>query len=451
MKKIIEESVSISLNKPENLVLEDLISPELPFFPSIRRDDGTSGHKMTTGKHIRKHIPSMYYFIHKLLERQHSDVDTLRCWFDKEYVEMFSRDIEPFKSKNDFRFVWGILASIKVIEFHDDTRPNKYRKSAKVYFFKLTDKYINSQVVQHEMLVRKTIADKLNKKWSNIKKQANDPCEQMSISTDKVYVHQYKALQNLKFDAENAKQHIDDLLEAKSIDIKRYNTCMININNLKCGKIKLKNSEVCKRFFTPVTSMPKELRQFIKDSEDNSLVELDFVSSQPFIVYKILNEMIPEFNSNIEKIAYENELDLYRQILSSGDFYRDFKAYFFPDEDLTRDQIKDEVLHHWFNGKLNSRNKFRKKMLQRLPSLSAIIDSMKSPRYKDFSNFAMVMESQLVNDIIYKKFIDIHPDVIMYTIFDSFLVERRYSTELLSMMQEEGSKYFTLNCNVRVK
>jgi hypothetical protein len=63
----------------------------------------------------------------------------------------------------------------------------------------------------------------------------------------------------------------------------------------------------------------------------------------------------------------------------------------------------------------------------------------------------MSMESELVNDIIYKKFIDIYPDTIMYNLFDGFLVEQRYSALLQSMMQEEGSKYFNLNCFVKAK
>ncbi|MCX6302612.1 MAG: hypothetical protein NTW82_10550, partial [Bacteroidia bacterium] len=53
------------------------------------------------------------------------------------------------------------------------------------------------------------------------------------------------------------------------------------------------------------------------------------------------------------------------------------------------------------------------------------------------------------NDIIYRIFIERNPEVIMYTIFDSFLVEQKHSSELQALMLEEGSKYFTINCIVR--
>jgi hypothetical protein len=63
----------------------------------------------------------------------------------------------------------------------------------------------------------------------------------------------------------------------------------------------------------------------------------------------------------------------------------------------------------------------------------------------------MSRESELVNNIIYKKFIDKHPTAIMYTVFDSILIEQKYAAELHSLMFEEGSKYFTINCIVKVK
>jgi hypothetical protein len=49
------------------------------------------------------------------------------------------------------------------------------------------------------------------------------------------------------------------------------------------------------------------------------------------------------------------------------------------------------------------------------------------------------------------KFIEMHPQAILYTIFDSFLVEQKYAAQLQTMMLEEGSRYFNLNCIVKAK
>lgn len=166
MKKEHEDIELISMNKPENLILEEIIKPDLPAFIFTRMDNGSYSPTMTTGKKLYKHIPAMYYFIHVLLERQHTEVDSRRCWYAKDFVEMFSRDIEPIKSKNYFRFIWGILETYKIIEFHYDSKPNKYRQSAKAYFFNLKEKYSASVIVEHQVQVKKSIADKLNKKWN---------------------------------------------------------------------------------------------------------------------------------------------------------------------------------------------------------------------------------------------------------------------------------------------
>lgn len=451
MKTESEKNISIHLNKPENLVIEDLIQSDFPFFIRIRKDDGSNSWEIKTGKSIRKHIPALYYFIHVLLERQHSDVDALRCWYAKDFIEMFSRDIEPVKSKNDFRLIWGILNTLMVIEYHDDTKPNKYRKSAKAYYFRLTQSYLNSKVIEHEVMFKESTVKKIFQKWG--KKPVNDtPAVDLStISFSKHLMHQYQSLHNIRFNSEAATEFTNNLYAKGLLTSKQYNTYQISINNIKNGRIKITHSPSCHRFFTSVTEMPRELRQFIHDNEGKSLTELDFSSFNAFAVYRLLNSFTPEYDSDIKKIAYETEIDLYRRILSRGDFYNSFKEMFFSEEELNREQVKDIILKKWFNGKLNSKNKHRVYLKKRLPRISEVIDCLKVERYENFSNTMMRMESELVNDIIYRKFIEIYPDAIIYTIFDSFLVEQKYSAKLQSMMQEEGSRYFNLNCTVKEK
>lgn len=449
--KTIDPLVKINLNKPSNLNLEELIKPDVERLIRVRRDDGGFGIPSKSGKNLRKHIPALYYIIHVLLERQYSKNTKERCWYAKEYVKMYSRDIEPLKSKNDFRYMWSFLEQLGIIKSFDTNEPTKYKKSARAYYFKFTDIYRESVVIQHEVLVKSSIAERLEKKSSAKKYEAKVSPDIHNITANTVSYHQYMALLNLRFDNESATKHVEKLLDDKVIDVSQYNTSMVSINNIINGRISFSRSEACRRIYTTVTMMPKELRKFIKDRDGNSLTELDFGSFNPFLVYKILNTMTPEYSSNAEKIAFENELDLYRRLISGGDFYRDFKEVFFPDINLTRDQIKDIVLKYWFNGKLNSRDKYRQHMLKRLPRISGIIDSLKQVQYENFSNFTMSRESELVNDIIYKKFIEIFPDAIMYTIFDSLLVEQKYAAQLHSMMLEEGSRYFNINCIVKAK
>lgn len=450
MEQTKEDIAYINLNRPENLVLEDLLQPAQQFFIPIRQVGGSKSHTMTTGKKISKHIPALYYFIHMLLERQHSGIDDLKFIYDESYVQMFSRDVEPLKSKNDFTSIWSILVQLKVVEMKNNNQANKHRNYSMAYYFRLADTYLDAKVVQHQIPVKSSISEKIESglgKW-NVKQNEADST---SIKGSKQFVHQYQSLKAIRLDANLARLCADTLLSESRIEKGRYNSCMVSINGIENQRFYITRSAKCNRYYTPITCMPREIRPFIVDKDGNSLKELDYSSFNAFAVYKIVNTWENHFQSNGEKLFFEHELSLYRSLLSGGDFYTDFKQAFLSNEPLSRDDVKEVVLRHWFNGKLNSRNRYKKLLDLKLPNITKILNEIKAKDYKSFSHLTMKMESELVNDIVYRQFIELHPDVIMYTIFDCILVEQKYSAELYSMMLEEGSKYFNLNCFVKTK
>lgn len=450
MEKNTVEIAFINLNKPENLVLEDLLKPERTFFIKRRKANGSMSPELTTGMKISKHIPTLYYFIHILLERHHSGIDDLKFIYDESFVQMFSREIEPLKSKNDFPTIYSILVSLKIVEMKSNNEPNKHRNSAMAYYFRFTDTYLNAKIVQHQIQVNSSISEKVESglmKW-NVKQNKSDSTP---IKESKQFVHQYHALKEVRLDAIQARLCADTLLSESRIEKGRYNSCMVSINGIENQRFYITRSAKCNRYYTPITCMPREIRPFIVDKDGNSLKELDYSSFNAFAVYKIVNTWENHFQSNGEKLFFEHELSLYRSLLSGGDFYTDFKQTFLSNESLSCVDVKEVVLRHWFNGKLNSRNRYKKLLDLKLPNITKILNEIKAKDYKSFSHLTMKMESELVNDIVYRQFIELHPDVIMYTIFDCILVEQKYSAELYSMMLEEGSKYFNLNCFVKTK
>jgi hypothetical protein len=441
--------VAINLTKPINLNFDELIKPELPYFIKVREDNGGTNFKTTDGKYLQKQIPALYYFIHVLLQRQYTKSNVKRCKYSDKFVRMYSRDVEPLKSKNDFKYIWSMLKQLKVIECIDDLEPTKYRKSARTYYFKLREEYLNSIIVQHEVKVKKVVADKLNNNWKTRNTEVKPDLTDDNIQWQSA--HQYQQIKNIRFDENSAWTHINQLLEDKKIDVGRYNTCVISINNIANGRIGYSESTVCNRIYSSVTGMPKELRQFILDSDGKPMVEIDFGSFNAYAVFKIINTLVTDFKSDAEKSACECEINTYRKLLLSGDFYTGFQKLFFPDEQLSRDQVKDIVLKHWFNAKLTNKSKYRNIMKIKLPQITEIINFLKVKNYKYFSHITMKLESELVNDIIYNKFIELNPDAKLYGIFDSFLVEQKYSEQLELMMLEEGSRYFNIKCVVRTK
>lgn len=441
---------SIILRKPMNLVLEELISSHRPYFIKIRKDDGYYTIKMVKGKNLRKQIPAMYYFINVLLERIHLNQTNQNCKYLPEYKRMYSRDIEPVKSKNDFKFIWNLLYQLKVIRFTFDNVPTKYKKSAQAYYFKLHEKYENQQVVEHEVEFKEVIFNKLIK--NQYMGRNNNSIEPITKHTGlKYYSHQYNLIQNISYDFHGAEKYIKMLLNSGKIDNDKYNNFFIHISNLRSGKLVFKKSEKCNRLYTSVNMMPKVLRNFIKDKYENPLEELDFGSFNAFAVYKIINEINLPFKSNVHKISFESEVDLYRRLLSGGNFYEDIASIVFPDEEFSRDAIKEIVLHRWLNGRINSRNKYRKALKERFPEITTIVDAIKDKRYSDFANLTMTFENELVTEIIYQRFIERHPDATIYIIFDSLLVDQEHASKLHSFMVEEGRKFFNLNCIVKAK
>ena len=451
MAMIKEDIVPIILYKPENLNLEELIKPDSLHFIEVRRNNGTSYLDTVVGKKLHKHIPAMYYFIHVLLERKHISYDTLKYKRDRRYVRLMQRDIEPVKSKNYFNLITRKLKTLNIIESKTAYESNKYRFTAPANYYRLTDKYANAIISKHEIFVKESIARKLNEKFGVILKDKADTVNLSDFKSVPSILHQYYALPKVKFDTEGAKNYAEKLYVNNHISLARLNSCLTYIFNISNRRFYNSYSDVCNRFFTTINGMPKELRNFVKDNDGNGLVELDFGSSTAFVIYKILSGNIINHASETEKILFENELDLFKRLLKSGDFYTAFKKLVFPNKEITRDQIKDIVIINWFNSKPNSKNRNKKKIVKVFPRITEYMDGMKGKAYEDFFNFVMLLESKLVNEIIYQKFINSHPDAIIYTIFDSYLIQRQYADELLELMKHEGFLFYNVEVVIKQK
>jgi len=343
--------VKISLNKPKNLILEDLIRPDKMYFIPIRKPSGETPYEITDGSKLIKFIPTLYYLVHVLLERQYSSSVSLRSKYSPEYVQMFSRDIEPFRSKNDFNRMWTILHSLKIIDWVKSSESNYFRVSAQAYYFKLTQVYEKIEIVEHEIDVKSELSEKFNKKYSPFKPQPKSKTSTDANTVLEPLHHQFESIMNIKFDVLAAQQFAQEQFENGAIDVGKFNTYNVSINRIINGRFTFAK---CKRHYTTVALMPKELRQFVKDGKDIKLVELDYASFNAFAVYKILCTSKYKHASFAELVSFNNELDQYRKMLLVGDFYTNINEVVFPKPVLSRDDIKDIVLHKWFNGMVNS-------------------------------------------------------------------------------------------------
>lgn len=448
MKKDIEALVNVPLTKPVNLDFSEKITLQSKHFVVQRKEEGNYSPQLTSGKRLIKYIPTLYYFIHILMGRQYSKNKAFKHPWRNDYIRMFTRDIEPLKSKSDFQLIMMMLRNMGITEVISEVEPNKYKTSANAYYFKLKEPYFSSKVIQHEIQIKKIQSERIEKSFG--KKVDEKINNDNNINLSKDMPHQYYAVSNIRFEGIQAKKHIEELINVGTITTGAYNSSIVTINNIQNNRITFSKSDVCNRYYTSVTGMPKVIRPYIKDNDGNSLIELDFGSFNAFAVYRIINEWADEVKTPDEQLLFKKELELYTKFLLSNDFYMALKDEYFAEINLSRDNIKDIVLHNWFNGTLKSRDKYKKVMDSSLPFITKIINTIKEKDYKSFSHLTMMMESQLVNDIIYNKFITLHPDAVLYTIFDCIMIEQKHADELHKIMLELGTNYFGIQCRVKV-
>lgn len=444
MKKQKEETAGIKLYKPLNLNIENRININNIYFIQQRLSTGKTKLVETKGKHLVKNIPALYYFIHKLIVRGHSDIETFQHPENKKFIRMYARDIQQLKSKSDFNLIFTILRQLNIVEMETNMESNAYRSSIPAYYFKLKHPYYDAQLIQHEILVPKSKALKINCEFGNKNLLEDNESLTALLQSNDVLKHQFQAVSNLNFDCVAATAFINASYKNKAITAGEYNASYINICNLENQRIVFSESNRCKRIYTTVTCFPKIIRPFLHDNQGQSLRELDFSAFNAYAFYKLLTR----FNDGSTPM-FKKELECYMQFLTNGDFYDNIKEVVFPDANYNRDDVKKKFLKEWLNGKLDGKSKFKLKMDERFPQITAVLNELKKRDYPDFSNTLMRYESQLVNYDIYWNFVKLHPDAAIYTIFDCIMVEQQYADELHLMMLEYGKSFFGVPCKVK--
>ena len=458
-----EKTEAIKLLKPANLNLEKIIVENIKYLMHKRKNNGEVYITAVSHKIVRKYIPVLYYFIHKLIIRQHSGNEKFQYKADSKdlddieanetfYHRMYARDIEVLKTKNDFVSVMSLLRNLNIVEVVTDTETTKYKNSSLAYFFKLKTPYSDSPLEVAEIDVPASKVQRINQTLGERTKQSGGE-EEPLVLTDSVLKQQYQSILNLNFNIIEASKHISDSYRRSEIKSSNYNSCFIAINQLANKRITFSVSKNCDRIYTNVTSMPKLVRPFIQDNNGDSLVELDFGAFNAFALYRFL---IKKINTNEIALQEEElnglktELYEYGGFLLSEDFYTKLMRQSLNNSN-DRDKFKKHFLKNWLNAKVENNSKFRKSIESVFPMISKVITAYKAKDYKTYSNTFMKMESELVNRTIYKQFGEKYPDATIYTIFDCVLIEFKYSKILYKMMMDEGLIYFGVKPKVNVK
>lgn len=154
MKQNKKIMTKLSLKKPENLDLEKLINPNITYSIPIHKGNSIKKIGEYQGGDIIKFIPVMYFFIHRLIERQYSGYSTITPKLNS--IRMYGFDIKPLMSENNFQIVRCILEYLGILYINSKKVISVYtfETTPDGYFCLFNEQYINVRIVRHEICVK---------------------------------------------------------------------------------------------------------------------------------------------------------------------------------------------------------------------------------------------------------------------------------------------------------
>ncbi len=230
-------------------------------------------------------------------------------------------------------------------------------------------------------------------------------------------------LYEIGFDEKAAREYLKTAeYEVPNARIARENA--INILSTKNQlKYNLRRSRKVGRIFTPVTSSPKDMRQFFQYEEP--LVEVDISCALPLLFNKyLLNENAPDVQLYRWLSSDNGEIDLY-EYLGTEVWKEEFPIW---NEDV-RDEIKILTMVIFF-GKQNTARDLRKKFEIEFPTVSRIMKKLKKKNYKILAEVLMKDESNLMIDELSKEILEAEPYRLLLTIHDAMIVPESFSEEV---------------------
>jgi hypothetical protein len=204
-------------------------------------------------------------------------------------------------------------------------------------------------------------------------------------------------------------------------------------------------SEKTHRITTIINLCPKILRRFfLTDS-----VELDFQTFNVNVLVKLIDDSItimnisPNLIKELEQISNETLQDFYTVIV---EYFQENGAT------IDRDTAKEIVLKNWIYARPDTKRFEFTAMQHRYPEITKLMTKLKGEHHTEYLNYTykyMQIESELVNNNIYQRFKEILPEIRLYTIYDSLMIESKHKDTLLNIMSEESLKFFKRTINIK--
>lgn len=425
----------MKLLKPQNLDLNALIKVD-QYYSYLTNNQNSLGICFKKGKVLLKLVPAAQYFINKIICAD----EALGNARTREFKRIKVTDVGSVMSYTKMRQVIHLLVQLEIIEVRGVTefisvQGKQIAINAK--YFRLIAPY-NGDTELFDCTIK-------TKQKVNVNKRAKQ-----LIDTSPVIRHQYDLCSNYVFDFYAAEQMINNLYYSKSIDNKKLANLYQYLSGLKNHDIIFTSSEKTNRISTTINCCPKLLRPFFMSPLGNTFTELDFVTFNVQVMVKLIDD-----NFSISNISDKliKELDLI-STQAQQDFYQHIVQTFKVNGvEISRDTAKDIVLWHWINARNDSRSLEYRIMSALYPEITKIMIALKGETYDSYRKYScsyMLIESQLTQEI-YSEFHNKYPEAVIYNIYDSFMIEKPYVSNLIVIMQDISSKYFNRKVKIKEK
>lgn len=420
----------MKLLKPQNLNLETMIKPN-QMYSYITYSQGKKGYAFKEGNVYKKLIPYIYFFINQIIITDKScDANTLN------YSRIKSRHIEHIMTYNKMQQIVHFLTQQKIIVvkgISEFITIKGQQMPINAKYFKLLPEYCGSTEIIEVQLKIKT------KPHISINPKAKEEMSKPEVQ------HQFELCSNYTFDFEGAEKYALELLNMNIIDKNYYIRCTQHIQRLRNKDVIFTISEKTHRITTLISLCPRRIRRFfLTDS-----IELDFQTFNVNLLVKLIDDNLTISNisqsllNEIETISKETSMDFYNVIV---EYFRE-KGF-----SIDRDTAKGIVLANWINNRPKTKSTEFNLMKQRYPEITKLMTELKGKTHDEYLKYTykfMQIESELINNIIYKRFSTIKPYVKLYTICDCIMIESKYKDSLERIMFEESQSFFKKIINIK--
>lgn len=407
-----------------------------------------------------KHINKYLWFVSKIA--------TFKI-FNKthEVVHLNNKYLRRIIGTNNTSRIKKILEKLNIVLIDKSYQVNNYSKS-----YEINEKYI-SKLTPISILDNKL--EKNIEKWSyfdfySINKNDNNKIIKNNLNTYNInnnssssepyedryfdlFLHFSLCFEFLTIEHEEAEKYISYKYINEELKYIYYSDCITFIKEKYFFKIVDPKTG---RFYTNITNLPKDLRQFLR-YKGEQLIEIDIANSQPFLFNLVISNYSKSAKLSETIGSYKGEMitDEYRNVTERGKIYEYFTEKWNTEysQKRTREEIKETFFKKIFfcTNKMNERYPESKLFQKVFPTEYKIIVETKKNDYKYLAYILQKLEAEMIIYTICLKLIKKIKDIGIFTIHDSILTTINNIEIVKQIMLKEFQQKFSLMPILKIK